>query len=91
VGREEHGDAALAVHGSQELAHPRLCHDVEPHRGLVEEEDLRVVQHRRGQLAAHALAEGKLPHRGLQEGAEVEQVGEGVEVARQRSCGTRYM
>ena len=63
VRRQQHGHAALGVDLGEELPHSLLRHDVEADRRLVEEEDLRVVQHRGGQLAAHALAERELPHR----------------------------
>ena len=57
-----------------------LRDDVETDRRLVEEEQLRVVQHRRGQLAADALAERELPHGRVQERVEVEHLAEAREV-----------
>ena len=60
----------------QERAHALLGDDVEPDRRLVEEEQLRLVQHRRGQLAADALPERQLAHRRAQERVEVEHLAE---------------
>ena len=75
------GDRPLGVDPAQELAQPALADHVEADRGLVEVEDLRVVQQRRGDVAAHPLAERELPHRGVEQVAEVEQLGELGEVA----------
>jgi 2-polyprenyl-6-methoxyphenol hydroxylase-like FAD-dependent oxidoreductase len=80
MGREQDGDPTLAVHRREELAHAGLGDDVEPDRGLVQEEDLRVVQHRRGQLAAHSLSEGQLTNGRVEEGPELEQLRERIEV-----------
>ena len=77
---QQHRDAPLAVDFAQELAHRRFRDDVEPDRGLVEEDDLRIVEQRGGELAAHPLAERELAHGRLEERPEREHVGEAVEV-----------
>src|SRR5215211_1172519 len=81
VRREENRHAALAVHLSQKVADPCLRDHVEADRRLVEEQDLRVVQHRRRELATHALAERKLPDGRGQERRHLQPLDEGVEVA----------
>ena len=65
---------ALGVEGAQELTQPPLAHDVEPDGGLVEVEDLRVVQQCGRDVAAHPLAEAELPDRGVEQVAEAEQL-----------------
>jgi hypothetical protein len=80
VRRQQDGDAVLPVDLEQEVAHALLRDDVEADRRLVEEEQLRGVQHRRGQLAADALAERELSHRHLQERVEVEHLAEAGEL-----------
>ncbi len=69
---QEHRDALVAVDLDEEVADALLGDDVEPDRRLVEEEQLRAVEHRGGQLAADPLAERQLAHRRLQERVEVE-------------------
>ena len=76
VGGEQQGGAALGVEGAQELAQPALAHHVEADGGLVEVEDLRVVQQRGRDVAAHPLAEAELPHRGVEQVTEGEQLDE---------------
>ena len=86
VCRQEHGDAALAVDLRKEFAHGRARHHVEPDRGLVEEDDVRLVQERRGQLAAHALPQRELPHGCCQERPEIEGLRKPIE-ARSMALG----
>ena len=80
VGGQQERGAALLVERAEELAQPALAHDVQPDRGLVEVEDLRVVQQRGRDVAAHPLAEAELADRRVEQVAEVEQVEELVEV-----------
>ena len=76
VGGEQQRGPALGVEGAQELAEPALAHHVEADGGLVEVEDLRVVQERGGDVAAHPLAEAELPDRDVEQVAEAEQLDE---------------
>ena len=73
---EEDGRRALLVEPQHEVAKPRLGDQVEADRGLVEEQDLGLVQHARGQLAAHPLAQRQRPHRPVEQVGGVEQVGQ---------------
>ena len=50
--------------------------DVHSHRGLVEKQDIRLVQHGTGQLSAHALPKGHLPHRCVEEVPDAEDLAE---------------
>ena len=79
VRRQEHRHAALTVDLDEEVAHALLRHDVEADRRLVEEEQLRLVQHRRRQLAADALSERELAYRRLQERVEIEYLAKALE------------
>ena len=51
---------ASPVEVAQEVAEALLAHQVEPDRGLVEEQDLWVVKKRGDQLALHPLAQAQL-------------------------------
>jgi hypothetical protein len=87
VGGEEDRDLPVAVDLGQKLTDAGLGHDVEADRGLVEVEDLGVVQEGSRQLAPHPLAEGELSHRGVEEGPEIEELyedGQVLAVARGR-------
>ena len=57
VGRQQHRDALLGVQRGQELPHLGLADHIEADRGLVQVEDLRIVQQGRRQIASHPLAE----------------------------------
>ena len=81
VGGEQQRGAAFGVEAAQELAQPPLADHVEPDRGLVQVEDLGVVEERSGDVAAHPLAEAQLADRGVEQATEVEQLEELLEVA----------
>ena len=74
--RQQHGDALVPVDLDQEVPHALLGDHVETDRGLVEEKQLRAVQHRSGQLTADSLAQRELAHRGLKEGIDVQHLSE---------------
>jgi hypothetical protein len=78
---QEHGGAAFLVDPDQELPEALLAEQVEADGRLVEEEDLRLVEHAGGQLAAHPLAEGERADRHVEEVVGLEQVGEVVGAA----------
>src|SRR5680860_731043 len=77
---EQHGGAACAVHGSQEVTDSILGKEVKTDRGLVEHQQVRVMQDRRGEVAAHALTERELPDRRCEKGIEVEHLSRGGKI-----------
>ena len=77
---QQHGRSPLAVDPGQEVADLGLAHHVEADGGLVQVDDVGVVQERRGQLPPHALAQGELAYGHVQERRQVEELGEGGHV-----------
>jgi hypothetical protein len=55
VGGQQQGRRTFRVDPAQELAQPALADHVQSDGGLVEVQDLRVVQERRRDVAAHPL------------------------------------
>ncbi len=76
VGREEDGGPPLGVQPDQQLAEALLGQEVEADRGLVEEQDLGLVEHAGRQLAAHPLAERQVADRHVEEVAGLQQLGQ---------------
>ena len=56
---QEHGRAALALHGAQHRGHLGRLVQVEPRRRLVGQQDLRLGGQRPGQLDQPAVARGR--------------------------------
>ena len=81
MGGQEHRKAPLLVQAPQEVADALLGYDVQPDGGLVQVEDLRIVEQGRRQVATHALAQAELPDRRVEEAVEVQEVSEDLQVA----------
>ena len=69
---QQHRGAAFAVGAQHELAHGQLGGCVQADGGLVQEQDLGLVQQGRGDLGAHALAQGQLAHGLVQQPLQVQ-------------------
>ncbi len=72
-----------AVERSKEVPDAVLGEQVQPDRGLVEDEQVRVVEDCGGKITAHALTQGELPDRRGKERVEVENLAGGRQVLRE--------
>ena len=77
---QQHRRAVRPVALPDKRAHRQLAHGVQADGRLVEEQHLRIVQQRRRDLAAHPLAEAQLARRRAQQLAQVEQLGQLLDV-----------
>src|SRR5260221_94253 len=87
VAGDDDGDRAFAIELANERQNAPAREDVEAKRGLVEQQDLGLVQQRQGQIGAHALTETELARQGAEDVVEVEQLAHQAEhpfVARAR-------
>ena len=78
VGGEDDGLAVGAIDLADELADVLLGHHVQSDRRLVQEDEVRVVQHRAAEVGAHALSKAELPHRDVHELVDRQNVGEAL-------------
>jgi hypothetical protein len=72
VGREDDGNAALAVEPPDEVSERQLGHCVEANGRLVQKQDRRCVKQGRGKVASHSLTQAKLSHGHVQEGLQIQ-------------------
>ncbi len=76
VGGEQDGHLFPRLVGAEELPQVHLGDDVEADRGLIEEEDLGLVEERGDELTLHALPERELAHGGFQHVLDLQELRE---------------
>ncbi len=74
----------LLVEADEQLAEALLGDEVEPDRGLVEEEDVGLVEQTCRELAPHALTEGEPADRGVEQVGRIQQIAELADAPSQR-------